>query len=888
MKIKSLKLRGAIGIKKGLGLDEIEIDFSKFSPGLIALTGRNGSGKTTIMENLHPYRMMVSRDGSLEGHFFLKDSCRTLSFEYEGSQYKSDIRIDGVTGASEAYLYKDGVALNDGLKGTYDKVLENILGSPELFFNSVFCGQKAKGVAELKPGERRALFYELLNLNIYQAKCDAAKDKLKEQQTILSRIESEILQLESKSGEYEELEYRKNCLEEQNKAVLGSIENHKKELAAAEKEIRETEIKIARLQEKEKQNEVLKDRISQQQKAIEEIKAGHLETMKDLAGQERARLTEIEEDPEYHTRVKQNKNELSRIAEDTAAEIKTRKEESRLRLNEKIRAQSDLKDTESLIERAEKLTANKDLIAEKLNWKKDLTARMETLQDEYKKVSEELSMQSEACGRLREQFNSCVSAGDKIHTSIRQAKDELLRTQAQLHKTQKDCEILGRVPCDFNIGKGCQFVTNAFQDKLRLPELESAVSEWESKISEFEGQLKESTQKEMEAHLELKKANAEAESVKLRLIECNSGITKVKMELDTLNREGWETLEKEAAEADTQIRVLSEKKARLNETIERMNADIIRITDVIKALEYQAKEKMDALEREAEFLASEHSKKIAENERIWTEKRDLITKSTNDRVSELQAAVSALLDEIYCTDIELPGLNEALANLKNTIEDTKDEIEHGENVLRMNAEELSEINARLKEKAAADEKLKALREEKTGAEQEIKDWSFLTRAFDKTGIPVLKLENSGIEITALANELLSIFDNKFRIVIETTRLKANKKDLKETFDINVIEDDGMCEISNKSGGQQVWLETAIQLAISRVVRQQGRNIQTSFLDEKDGALDLENAYAYYEMLQKNHELSGVYNTFVITHRPELLDYIPQQVKLKDGVLEIQN
>jgi len=106
MRILKLKLRGAIGIKKGLGVDEVEIDFTQFQPGLIALTGRNGSGKTTIMENLHPYRCMVSRDGSLQNHFFLKDSYRIIDFEIAGKFYKAQINIDALTGGSEAYLFE--------------------------------------------------------------------------------------------------------------------------------------------------------------------------------------------------------------------------------------------------------------------------------------------------------------------------------------------------------------------------------------------------------------------------------------------------------------------------------------------------------------------------------------------------------------------------------------------------------------------------------------------------------------------------------------------------------------------------------------------------------------------------------------------------------------
>jgi DNA repair exonuclease SbcCD ATPase subunit len=112
--------------------------------------------------------------------------------------------------------------------------------------------------------------------------------------------------------------------------------------------------------------------------------------------------------------------------------------------------------------------------------------------------------------------------------------------------------------------------------------------------------------------------------------------------------------------------------------------------------------------------------------------------------------------------------------------------------------------------------------------------------------------------------------------------------MKETFDINIVEDDGVTEIANKSGGQVVYLETAIQLAISLVVRKQGREFETAYLDEKDGALDIENAHHYLEMIRKAHALSGVCNTFIITHRPELLNQIPQQILLADGVIEVIN
>ena len=56
MKIHSLSLRGFRGIRDGMGRDLLELDFDRLVPdaALVAITGANGRGKTTVMDNLHP------------------------------------------------------------------------------------------------------------------------------------------------------------------------------------------------------------------------------------------------------------------------------------------------------------------------------------------------------------------------------------------------------------------------------------------------------------------------------------------------------------------------------------------------------------------------------------------------------------------------------------------------------------------------------------------------------------------------------------------------------------------------------------------------------------------------------------------------------------------
>ena len=62
MKINYIKLVDCIGIHKGLGLSEIEIDLSVFKSGLIGVFGKSGSGKSTLLRNLSPYRTDFKND----------------------------------------------------------------------------------------------------------------------------------------------------------------------------------------------------------------------------------------------------------------------------------------------------------------------------------------------------------------------------------------------------------------------------------------------------------------------------------------------------------------------------------------------------------------------------------------------------------------------------------------------------------------------------------------------------------------------------------------------------------------------------------------------------------------------------------------------------------
>jgi len=182
-----LKLKGFKGVRSGSGKDELEVNFSACT-GLVAVAGPNGSGKTTVLDNLHPYRIMPYRAGSYSSRAFSyyndcygSDASKEFVFELNGRRYRSLLLIDVERKKQEAYLFEEAEsewkALSDGKTDTYDQTVENLLGSPQLFFTSVFRCQDAPRLSDYTRGEIKDIFVELLGIESLKAKGQKAKER---------------------------------------------------------------------------------------------------------------------------------------------------------------------------------------------------------------------------------------------------------------------------------------------------------------------------------------------------------------------------------------------------------------------------------------------------------------------------------------------------------------------------------------------------------------------------------------------------------------------------------------------------------------------------------------------------------------------------------------
>jgi exonuclease SbcC len=180
----SLTLKGFRGIRDGLGRDVLTIDFEHLADGaaLVAIAGANGRGKTTVMDNMHPYLTMPSRAAlagpggfSYYDQVCLPESEKDLTWAHGGRRYRSQvvIRVNGRR-RTEAFLLvlaDDGAwrpatlddgTVSDGKVDSYTRCIESICGSADTFFTSVFSAQGKRQLSAYRNAEIKTLLADLL------------------------------------------------------------------------------------------------------------------------------------------------------------------------------------------------------------------------------------------------------------------------------------------------------------------------------------------------------------------------------------------------------------------------------------------------------------------------------------------------------------------------------------------------------------------------------------------------------------------------------------------------------------------------------------------------------------------------------------------------------
>lgn len=175
MKISYLTLHNFASIYVGMKLKKLHIDLSSGYNVIILLVGPNGSGKTSILSNLHPFAYpgtMDVRSGTeliLEGH----DGYKEVGIENNGDSYvvKHFYMFKNKNRTMKSFISKNGVEMNpNGNVTSFMEVVELELGLEPEFLKLLRLGSNVTSFINMKSLDRKKFTSQLLaDVDIYSS-----------------------------------------------------------------------------------------------------------------------------------------------------------------------------------------------------------------------------------------------------------------------------------------------------------------------------------------------------------------------------------------------------------------------------------------------------------------------------------------------------------------------------------------------------------------------------------------------------------------------------------------------------------------------------------------------------------------------------------------------
>jgi DNA repair exonuclease SbcCD ATPase subunit len=708
---KSLTLIGASGIQDGLGIDRVDFDFTKFQSGLIAFVGDNGVGKTTVMEFLHPYLMLASREGKIQDHFYLRKSVKDFHFQYGDKEYRSNVLIDAKTGKIEAYLYKgiDNInsetAVNpDGKVSSYEAAIEELMGSSDLFFKSIFMCQNYTPFSKLKTSDRKKLFMEILGFQRYAKYEQYAKKQADEVEQAIKMVQTEIETLEADASKIEE-----------KKNILVDAQN---ELTAINKTIAETQTQQEELQRQRVELESLFDRQEEIQikiqkftKLISELRDNKLKTELEseqslAAWKEETRL--LTKEIEKHEGTLGNRATIEKLVENkelTLAELTQRMNNAdtvrdrRKKLKEEIESLSnELKaHFTNYEEKGKKLVEEKRTLDDKIKEGNTLISQtdriadyvkdLQTKREEFKRISaieiqlnaivkEELS-ETEAYNKLMQEWQTekheLSTEVTKTETDLDNKKKEISREKAditaKLLKAQANADLIKDIPAKQNLPctpKSCKFCEKAIDDegcialfKSDLNYLETDACREEKGIVFLEQELeKEKNRVEFkEAHPPSRTKLNEIAERKAALNFSQNRYDLLKREIEKLEHDGWEDLQRKISGLELVLKEQEANSKEKGDVIANLRIEYIQVSDTVKKKIAERQTELDELPEEINIIDAEteaktikdtidsYKKSIVVAETSLVTKREQL-KQLNDTVNNHKLNFKKTIDNI--------------------------------------------------------------------------------------------------------------------------------------------------------------------------------------------------------------------------------------------------
>ena len=160
MKITYLKLKNFVNIKAGMKKTEVEVDFSKSKNKLILLCGPNGSGKTSLLSEMHPFANSGNMDVRGDANLIIegKDGYKEIHIQDKEDNYviKHFYMFSKKNKSVKSFIMKNGKELNEnGNVKSFKECVNEHLGIDHELLKLMRLGSNVTSLINMKSTNRK-------------------------------------------------------------------------------------------------------------------------------------------------------------------------------------------------------------------------------------------------------------------------------------------------------------------------------------------------------------------------------------------------------------------------------------------------------------------------------------------------------------------------------------------------------------------------------------------------------------------------------------------------------------------------------------------------------------------------------------------------------------
>lgn len=863
MKCLYLKLKNYIGIYNGMGLKSIELDFSKKDFKFIIFAGENGSGKSTIQNEIQPFAkggsskpkfIRAGKNGYKEIHFQKSDGTIYIIKHYfdpkkEGHSTKSFI----------AKHVPGGVPMELNENGNVTSFNEHVfmeLGINIDYLNLIQMGAEMSGIIEMSATKRKDYIGKFISeADAYLKLYKDVNGKVREYKSVIKNITDKLDKLDDPTIIKEDIDMM-------DRKIVKLNEN-RDTLIAEMNSARGAIIALDPDGKLEREYDRLMNELHQVNRSIEESERREMSspfnfTHSKDAERERNHLSKaIALDEEKLTRLeesvtsKMNKfhviqNKISEYESQLFSMNDYNLEETRKANALYMKKYKDIQHNIKIMVDVPKLSATEIVsIYNMVDGIQDTVDAMRQISDN---IIQDIGKQS--LKDLKDMYLSKSSAQERAERELKQVEQQMHENQGAvtLAKTlqlrPKECTI-----------DDCPFIKEALasihviesynKNSERAEELGKMIGNLEMELTYISQQIELARQVK---HI-MKQLERYSDTIKLtrtpQLLQKEYIIKCIKTGQPLYNKE-HSIMEVEDAETVKELKAIEEKLPMLQNELNLLEANERMVQSIRREIE--------TLQQEAITISGELKLLKAEitsiNDRL--EKSKELSSWTERSIQNLKEK-EELVESQHNITTTLAKYTESI----NKIHKCRASIHERKGELNPIEFSLSELNNKRDKLNVKHKMAKRFTKEKDALEKNYVELELLRTALSSTkGIPIKFVDMYLRKTRLIANEFLEeAFDGKFKL----GNFIINEREFRIPC---VGKGDPNEDISTASSGEKAMLGLALSFALSN---QSSSNYDILLLDELDGPLDKKNRRLFLKKLEGQMDDMGMEQCHIISH-----------------------